>query len=139
VRALLALVLVAAVAGCGGGSSHDDFVRDAAAICKRANERVTALGVPESYTDTLLYARRAEDAVRDQIEALRELDPPEGDRKHFEDYLDTLARRRVQLDHLSVAADANNISDIQGIGTQLNALTRQGRAQARRAGLTNCE
>jgi hypothetical protein len=137
VRALVAAALVVLAAGCGGSSG--DFAKDAAAICKRANERVTALGTPTSYTDTLLYARQAEDAVRDQIEALEELDAPDDAREHFEDYLDTLARRRVQLDHLSVAADANNISDIQGIGTQLNALTRQGRAQARRAGLTDCE
>lgn len=138
-RALLALVLVAVAAGCGGGSSRDDFVRDAVEICKRANQRVTALGTPESYTDTLLYARQAEDAVRDQIEALRELDPPDDAREHFDAYLDTLDRRRVQLDHLSVAADTNNLSDIQGIGSQLNRLTRQGRAQAQRAGLTDCE
>jgi hypothetical protein len=129
--------LLVLAAGCGGGSS--DFATEAAAICKRANERVTALGTPQSYTDTLLYARQAEDAVRDQIEALQELDPPDDDREDFEDYLDTLARRRVQLDHLSVAADANNISDIRGIGTQLGALTRQGRAQAQRAGLAECE
>jgi hypothetical protein len=139
VRALLALVLVAVAAGCGGGSSRDDFVRDAVEICKRANQRVTALGTPESYTDTLLYARQAEDAVHDQIEALRELDPPDDAREHFDAYLDTLDRRRVQLDHLSVAADTNNLSDIQGIGSQLNRLTRQGRAQAQRAGLTDCE
>jgi hypothetical protein len=139
VRALVAVgVLLALAAGCGGGSS-DDFAKEAAEICKRANERVTALGTPQSYTDTLLYARQAEDAVRDQLEALQELDPPDGARDDFEDYLDTLARRRVQLDHLSVAADANNISDIRGIGTQLNALTRQGRAQAQRAGLAECE
>jgi hypothetical protein len=137
VRALVAVFLLVLAAGCGGGSS--DFATEAAAICKRANERVTALGTPQSYTDTLLYARQAEDAVRDQIEALQELDPPDDDREDFEDYLDTLARRRVQLDHLSVAADANNISDIRGIGTQLGALTRQGRAQAQRAGLAECE
>jgi hypothetical protein len=138
VRAFLVLVLLVVAAGCGGGSD-DDFATEAAAICKRANERVTALGTPESFTDTLLYARQAEDAVHDQIEALSELDPPDADREHFEAYLDTLARRRVQLDHLSVAADTNNMSDIQGIGTQLDALTRQGRAQAQRAGLTACE
>jgi hypothetical protein len=132
------MVLLVLAAGCGGGSS-DDFAKEAVAICKRANERVTALGTPQSYTDTLLYARQAEDAVHDQIRALEELDPPDDAREHFDDYLDTLARRRVQLDHLSVAADANNISDIRSIGTQLNKLTREGRAQAKRAGLTECE
>jgi hypothetical protein len=139
VRLALAIVLLALLAGCGGGNSRESFVEDANGICRESNERVKALGTPESFTDTLLYARRAEDAVGDELDELRELDPPaelEGD---FEAYLTTLEARQRQLELLADAADRNNMADIQGIGTELNELSRRAKMQARRAGLTTCE
>jgi hypothetical protein len=139
VRAAAAVLLLALLAGCGGGSSREGFVEDATEICARANERVQALGTPESFTDTLLYARQAEDAVEDQLDELRELDPPAELENDFEAYLTTLADRRLQLELLSAAADRSNMSDIQGIGSELNVLTRTARTQARGAGLTECE
>ena len=138
-RVALAIVLLVLLAGCGGGNSRESFVEDANGICRESNERVKALGTPESFTDTLLYARRAEDAVGDELDELRDLDPPpelEGD---FEAYLTTLEARRRQLELLADAADRNNMADIQGIGTELNELSRRGKMQARRAGLTTCE
>jgi hypothetical protein len=139
VRVGLAIVLLVLLAGCGGGSSRESFVDDANGICRESNERVKALGTPESFTDTLLYARRAEDAVGDELDELRELDPPaelEGD---FEAYLTTLEARRRELELLADAADRNNMADIQGIGSKLNELSRRAKMQARRAGLTACE
>ena len=138
-RAAVAVLVLAVLAGCGGGGSRESFVEDAADICRRSNERVQALGTPESFTDTLLYARQAEDAVRDQLEELRDLDPPAELEDDFEAYLGTVEDRRRELELLAGAADRNTMSDIPGIGSQLNLLTTRARTQARRAGLIHCE
>jgi hypothetical protein len=139
VKAAAAVLALTMLAGCGGGSSREDFVEDAAEICTRSNERVKALGTPESFTDTLLYARQAEDAVGDQLDDLRELNPPAEQADDFEAYLATVEDRRRQLELLADAADRNNMSDIQGIGSELTLLTAKARTRARRAGLTACE
>ena len=138
-RTAAAVLLLAFLAGCGGGNSREAFVEDAAAVCRKSNERVKALGTPESFTDTLLYARRAEDAVGDEIDELRELTPPAETEEDFNEYLATLEDRRRQLELLADAADRNNMADIQGIGSELDTLTAKARTQARRAGLTACE
>ena len=138
-RTAAAVLLLAFLAGCGGGNSREAFVEDAAAVCRKSNERVKALGTPESFTDTLLYARRAEDAVGDEIDELRELTPPAEAEEDFNEYLATLEDRRRQLELLADAADRNNMADIQGIGSELDTLTAKARTQARRAGLTACE
>ena len=138
-RAAAAVFLLMLLAGCGGGDSREGFVDDVSEICRKSNDRVKELGTPESFTDTLLYARQAEDAVSDQIDELRELDPPAELEDQFEAYLATLEDRRRQLELLSDAADRTNMADIEGIGTELNELSRKAKPQARRAGLTGCE
>jgi hypothetical protein len=137
--AVLLVALLPSLAGCGGGGSREGFVNEAGEICRTSNQRVQALGTPESFTDTLLYARRAEDAVRDELEELRDLNPPAEVEDDFEAYLATLEERRQQLELLADAADRNNMADIQGIGSELETLTAKARTQARRAGLTTCE
>ena len=138
-RVAVAIVLLVLLAGCGGGNSSESFVDDANGICSESNARVKALGTPESFTDTLLYARRAEDAVGDELDELRELEPPADVQGDFEAYLTTLEARRRELGLLADAADRNNMADIQGIGSTLNDLSRRAKMQARSAGLTECE
>jgi hypothetical protein len=133
------LLLCVVAAGCSGGNSRNDFVNDALAICRTSNERVQALGTPESFTDTQLYARQAEDAVADEIDALDELTPPTELEEAFAQYLATLEQRRRQLDLLADAADQSNMADIQGVGTELNVLTAKAQTQARRASIAGCE
>ena len=138
-RAAVTLLVLVLVAGCGGGNSRDNFVSDALEICRTSNERVEALGTPESFTDTQLYARQSEDAVGDEIDALRELTPPPELEDGFAQYLATLELRRRQLELLAQAADQSNMAQIQGVGTELNVLTAKARTQARRTGIAGCE
>lgn len=137
-RASLALVVLL-LAGCGGGSSRADFVADATEVCTKANERVKALGAPQSFPETQLYARQAKDAVGDQIADLSDLTaPPELD-DAFAQYLVTLGDRREQLDLLAAAADRNSMREIQQVGSGMDVITAKARSQARKAGIAACE
>lgn len=137
-RAVLA-ILVVLLAGCGGGSSRADFAADALEICTQANERVKALGAPESFPETQLYARRAKDAVGDQIADLSDLTAPRELDDAYAQYLVTLEERRKQLDGLAVAADENSMRAIQQVGSNMDVITAKARTQARAAGIADCE
>lgn len=134
---LLALVLLA---GCGGdGGGDDDFPRAATAICEQANQRIIALGTPTSFTETQLYARQAKDAVRDQIAALEELEPPAQDADAVDLYLETLRERERLLTNLAEAADATSMNDVRQVGSEIAALDTTAREQATAAGIAACE
>ena len=135
----LALLLLVVVAGCGGGSSREDYVEEATAICVEMTQRITDLGAPESFTDTQLYARRAKDAVSDGIGELRELTPPQEFEAGYERYLGTLELRLRQLDLLAAAADENSMNAVQLVGTELSVLSAKGRQDTRAAGIAGCE
>jgi hypothetical protein len=139
VKAAFVLLLVLVLAGCGGGESRENYVDDATAICVQMTQRIKDLGVPESFTDTQLYSRRAKDAVGDGIRDLRELDPPSEYEDGYERYLATLEARRRQLDLLTTAADENSMAAIQEAGSELDVLNAKGRQDARRAGIGGCE
>lgn len=137
-RVTLAIVVLL-LAGCGGGNSRADFVADATKVCTKANERVKALGAPESFPETQLYARQAKDAVGDQIADLGKLTaPPELD-DAFAQYLVTLDARRKQLGLLAAAADRNSMRAIQQVGSDMDVITAKARSQARTAGIAECE
>jgi hypothetical protein len=137
-RAALAITVLL-LAGCGGGSSRADFVADATEICTKANERVKALGAPESFPETQLYARQAKDAVGDQIADLSDLAAPAELDDAYAQYLVTLDERRQQLDRLAVAADGNSMRAIQQVGSDMDVITAKARTQARAAGIAECE
>lgn len=137
-KSALALLLVLCAAGCGG-DSRAAYVADATAICEEMTQRIQDLGVPESYTDTQLYARRAEDVVADGIDDFRDLKPPAELEDGHTRYLATLEQRRRQLQLLATAADENNMRKIQEVGSELEVLNAKGRQDARRAGFGGCE
>jgi hypothetical protein len=142
VRTALVLVLLLALtaSGCGGDeASPEAFRSDALEVCRTANDRIRALGTPESYTETQLYARRAEDAVADQIDELDELSPPAELQDSYELYLATLQTRQRQLGGLADAADQNSMQDLQRVGSELDALGATAREQATTLGIAECE
>lgn len=136
----LALLLGAvALAGCGGSGGSESFRADALEVCAEANDRIRELGTPESFTDTQLFARQSRDVVGDQLEDLRELEPPPEQAEAFELYLATLEERERILGRLTEAADRNSMNDLRQIGTQLEVLTTTAREQATVVGLGECE
>jgi hypothetical protein len=135
----LALLLLLTLAGCGGGATRESFVEDATVICQDVEQRIKALGAPQSFTDTQLYARRAKDAVSDGIGDLGELTPPPELEDAFARYLGTLEQRRLQLDLLAEAADGNSMRAIQEVGSELDVVNAKAKQEARAAGIADCE
>ena len=138
-KAALAIALLVALAGCGGGSSRQNFIEDATAICADTTDRVRALGTPDSFTATQLFARQAKDAVGDGINELDDLTPPEELDDAFGRYLATLEARRTVLGRMGEAADANSMKGLQEVGSELDVVNARAKSQARRAGLPDCE
>lgn len=132
-------ILVLVLAGCGGGNSRAQFVESATKVCAGVNQRVKALGTPDSFTATQLYARQAGDAVGDGIDDLEALTPPEELEDAFSRYLGTLARRRAVLSQMVEAADANSMKRIQQVGSDLDVVNAKARTDARRSGIADCE
>lgn len=138
-KAALAIGLVVVLAGCGGGSSRQNFIEDSTAICADTTDRVQALGTPDSFTATQLFARQAKDAVGDGIDELDDLTPPEELDDAFARYLATLEERRTVLGRMGEAADANSMRRIQEVGSELDVVNAKARTEARRAGIADCE
>lgn len=138
-RATLALAALLALAGCGGAAADEDFAERAVAICDDANDRIRALGAPESFIATQLYARRAKDAVADQIDELNDLSPPADRRAAFDLYLVTLEERQRLLGQLAEAADGNSMQGIRTTGGEIQTLGDTAREQATAAGISACE
>ena len=139
--ALALALMVFALGACGGsgGGGSETFRADALEACAEANERIRELGTPESFTDTQLFARQSRDVVGDQLDELRELEPPPEQSEAFALYLETLEERQRILGRLTEAADQNSMGDLRRIGSQLEALTTTAREQATAVGLGECE
>lgn len=120
-------------------AADEDFAERAVAICDETNDRIRALGAPESYTATQLYARRAKDAVADQVDELNDLSPPADMREAFDLYLVTLEERQRLLGKLAEAADSTSMQDIRTTGGEIQTLGDTAREQATAAGIAACE
>ncbi|MBA3476404.1 MAG: hypothetical protein H0T10_06600 [Actinobacteria bacterium] len=132
-------MLLFALAGCGGGNTRESYVADATKICKATEARVKALGTPQSFTDTQLYARRAKDAVSDGVDELKKLTPPEELGEAFDLYLAALEARRAALGGIVEAADAASMKRLQEAGSGLDVANARAKSEARRAGIPGCE
>ena len=138
-RAALATLALALLAGCGGGEEGRDFRPAAIAVCDETNDEIRALGAPDSFPDTQLFARRAKDAVHDQIRGLAELEPSAEDADAVALYIDSLRQRERLLGQMAEAADAGSMHDIRETGTQIAKVDDTAREQATAAGIAECE
>jgi hypothetical protein len=90
--ALLCAGLVA-LSGCGGGTSKEDFAKDADEICKDVEEKIQKIGQggtqnPEQASKQLEEVKKES---RDGVERLRDLEKPDGDDgEKAEKFVDTL-------------------------------------------------
>jgi hypothetical protein len=77
-RAALAVLVLLAVAGCGGDDSlsRGEWAAQANAICLETLKKVEALGRPTTADEYLRVTPKANELGRDAIERLRDLEAP---------------------------------------------------------------
>jgi hypothetical protein len=84
------VLAIALAAGCGGGGgdklSHAEFVDQANAICADYNQRVDALGTPNSFDDIVAFAQDARVIAEEDVGKFKDLNPPDEDRDNWEAY-----------------------------------------------------
>lgn len=140
---LAAVGAVAFIAGCGGGSdslSAEDFRTQADAICADTDRQIDALTEPESSDQVLTFLRAGLPIQQDQLDRLRELDPPEELQADFDSALDLLEQQTTAID---AAADRiESGEDPQAVLTEadsnIDSLRGQAQEKARSLGLTVC-
>jgi hypothetical protein len=147
-----------AVAGCGGGSdssttgasgtsgaagstplSQDEFVSQANAACKDANDQIVALKAPAS-TVTAQAATVSQEIpiINSSLSKLTAITPPADLQSKYSQWLSE-AKQQVSLaTQLVDAAKANDTAKVQAIGQQLGANSDKNNALARDLGLTEC-
>jgi hypothetical protein len=99
--------LVAVPAACGGDDSSDvtkkEFIAKADAVCKETNDKIEALvsDLPQDTTTKQAAQITVDKAIplfRDQIEQLRDLDPPAADADDLEQLWDDLDASTDELE-----------------------------------------
>jgi hypothetical protein len=140
-RAALAVVVVALVAGCGGGSnrlSKDEYAKRADAICSKYNAKLKALARPASISALPDYVDKALPLARKGDDELRGLKPPKDEVQTAKEWLDQNDSVVGSMERLR---DAAKKGDRAGIQTALNEATSANRTAngfARRLGLRVC-
>ncbi|HEX7298508.1 MAG TPA: hypothetical protein VF257_05845 [Solirubrobacteraceae bacterium] len=146
---VLALVLCAALAGCGGSSapSRADWGKDVDRICATLDESVRALQrqAPDSTDELVSFADRLGRVVDDGVRKLRAVQRPEGsDGERAKRWLDELGRHDATVVKPALAAleDAAQRRDPAAIRRAVQRIRQADdgrvRALARAAGARGC-
>jgi hypothetical protein len=149
-----------AFAGCGGGSStsttgasgasgasgstplsQSDFVSQANAVCKEANDKVAALKAPtatSSIQDQIPSLEQNIAIGNDLYTKLSAITPPSDLQAKYAAYLSDGKGQIALANQVLDAAKANDTSKVQQIAAKINAGNAQNNSEAKALGLTEC-
>jgi hypothetical protein len=126
--ALLGVVGVVALAGCGGGgsssassstgsssSSGGDFASAADAACATANKQIAGLGTP-TQAEVLQYMETTETVIEKLDKEVRELG---GSGSAEKAYAEALGKSVITLNHMTNAARNENFDAVREISDEL--------------------
>jgi hypothetical protein len=136
---------VVASAGCGGGGGQGDdrltkeeFIAQADAICKEANDKLDALGEPANIEEVATFAEDAIAIQEDALARLRALKPPAEDEATLNEAY-ALLDQQVELGRQIVtAAEAGDVAAIEEIVAQGEPINDQADQIATDYGLKEC-
>jgi hypothetical protein len=148
-----------AVAGCGGGSSstsatgasgtsgasgstplsQDEFVSQANAACKDANDQIVALKAPASTLSAQAVAISQEIPIINQgLAKLTAITPPADLQSKYDQWLSQAKQQVTLATQIAAAAKANDTAKAQSLAKQLQANSEQNNSLASDLGLTEC-
>ena len=134
----------AALVGCGGGGSSistpqlskQEFVSQANAICRQANNELRSLQAPTDLAGVASFASQIEPIAKNLLEKLSALEPPDELRSQYSEYLKTTNTQLERFPDLIAAAEAGDQSKTQAISNEIDA--SNGNPIATNLGLTEC-
>jgi hypothetical protein len=138
-------LMVAAAAGCGGGSSAEEtraeLRRWASAVddvCRTTRERIAARGDAHDALDLDSVAVRASDDVRAAIKRIRRVPISEVARPRVRPFLAELAKIEPRLSEMTRTTADGSLKEIGDLGLLLADATRLFQDRAEAAGLREC-
>jgi hypothetical protein len=138
VGGLIAATALLGVAGCGGGSSSDDFVSEANEICKRANAKINGIAQPTSDAEIKGFLDRVEPVIEGALGQLQDVTPPGDKESAYNEWLATLRKQEVLIGQATAAADSGNTTRATTLVRQQAGLDGKGNRQAAALGLNEC-
>jgi hypothetical protein len=141
------VVLVVALASCGGSSSgtltHAQLVSKANAICAQRNAQIAALpralANPTTAKSTAQVIGDVLAIDRPLIAQLQALKPPAADKATWSQAMATNNNIVQITKQLQAAAQANNETQFRQVGSQLSPLAQKLTGYQKQLGLTECE
>ena len=138
-RPLLAVALVAGLAGCGSGRlSHDDFVKRADAVCTAFRAAAGPIVRPTKYAEIVTYVNKTLPLYEAARRKLAALAPPSGDAAPVRTWLAADGRIAAALHDLG---EAGLRRDFAGVSTAAATVQAEGvtsRHAAQALGLSVC-
>jgi hypothetical protein len=126
-------------AGCSNGAlSKEEFIERADAICRDVDKQSTNLKVPEKASQAPAFADRAHDIVEEAIEKLRNLEPPEEDKKQIERMIDSIEEANDYLPRIAQAAADEDLKRFQELNANLGRAVDEANRIANDYGLEVC-
>jgi hypothetical protein len=141
-RLVAVTVVLLALAGCGGGGdrlSRAEFVEQATAICDSVDERIAAVGEPQSLEEIETLGREVREILDDGLGDLRALRPPEDLEASFDRYLERGDDTLDQLDRLVAGAEAGDRAAVERAGAEVEEIAADAERLATAAGIPACE
>ena len=140
VFAVLALATI--LAGCGGGGGDDrlskeEFIAEADAICKQANEQIDALGEP-TLENIDEYLADAEAISREQLGQLRALKPPAADEATLNGAYDLIEQQIALAADGVEALKSGDQAAFEQVNAQITTIEAEADQIARDYGLQEC-
>ena len=144
---VIAAVGLALLAGCGGNGgggalTKDEFVQEADAICADVEGKLEDTQAElESATTPEELAQAIDEsipAVRDGVDRLRGLEPPDDLQAQVDEWLELTERNLGRLEDLRDAAEQGDQRALQEIATEAEADEERADGVAREIGLDDC-
>ena len=138
VHAAVALLLIAPVAGCGGGLSEGELVSKGDAICERVNQEIAKEPEPKTAADLEGLAERTVEISDPAIEDMEALEPPGELEDDFGKFVASLKRQRDLTKQIGDAAGAGDTAKIQQVGTEAEKAQTEYRRLSEKIGFKEC-
>ena len=149
VAALAVFAACMLAAGCGNDDGGDgaaesqrltkeEYIAQADAICKEANDRIAALPEPQSTDELAVLGQQVLDIGQEELDRLRALQPPAADEATVNGAYDLIEQQLGVAADLVNAAGDGELGQVQELLDQGEQLNDQADQIARDYGLEEC-